>query len=372
MSEPVNPSRRGFLGASGMMAFWPLASAMAATDPGADATPKLFDPDYAREPLRADRVRHMLIQSPDMAIDWRNPEKGRKKNLDYMLGLLDKANTWFSGQQDLISFHEMPLHGFGEWNRKQMLRVAVDLPGPETEALGKKAREMNCYISFGAYARDPDWPNHVIMMGVLIGPDGGIAAKHWKARGTLGGLGLYTSTVYECFDRYVEMYGMDAVIPVARTDIGNICLSGVQYDPMLFMAMALKGAELLLRYATGRVPREDAIAMSRSFRMYTSYANSSVFPGHRHYVGGVGAGGSIVVDPNGKVLAEAGEDETGIRATLPMAEFRESHRPPSPQWALYEPIMRQFKPRFDPGWFLRYLPKSWRDTRRYFADKANW
>ena len=370
-------SRRTFFGLTGLAASLPLlgsacAIAQEGTQSAAPEAPLLFDPDYRRVPLRSDNVQYTIIQSPDIAIDHKNPAPGRRASLDRMLSLLDRSVSSFSGSPDLVSFHEMPLHGFGEWTREEMLRVAIEVPGPETEALGRKAKEMNCYISFGAYVRDDDWPDHVIMMGVLIDPNGEVIARHWKARGTLGGLGLYTSTVYECYDRYVEMYGIDEVIPVARTDIGNICLSGVQYDPMLFMTMAMKGAEILCRYATGSVPREEAMTMSRCNRVFTGYANSSVYTDHEDYVGGVGTGGSIIVAPTGNILAEGGEYEDAVRATLPMATFRNSHRIPSPQLELYAPVLEQFEPRYSKNWFLKYLPKSWADTRAYFKDKANW
>lgn len=368
--------RSMFSGSAGIAASLPfLASAVQAQGPGGggQASPdRLFDPDYKRVPLRSETVRYTIIQSPDIAIDHNNAAQDRREALNYMISLLDRSAGSFSASPDLVSFHEMPLHGFGEWDRQEMLKVAIEIPGPETEAIGQKAKELNCYVSFGAYVRDRDWPDHVIMMGVLIGPDGNVAAQHWKARGTLGGLGLFTSTVYENFDRYVEMYGVDAVVPVARTDIGNICLTGVQNDPLLFTTMAMKGAEIFCRYATGSVPREDAIFNSAANRVFTGYANSSIYPQHRDYVGGVGTGGSMIVDPSGKVLAEADEHEDAIRATLPMATFRANHRVPNPQWDLYAPVFAQFKPRFDRNWFQRYLPKSWADTRRFFADKANW
>ena len=40
-----------------------------------------------------------------------------------------------------------------------------------------------------------------------------------------GKMGLLSSTVYDVLDRYVEMYGWDAVLPVVRTDIGNISMT---------------------------------------------------------------------------------------------------------------------------------------------------
>ncbi len=47
----------------------------------------------------------------------------------------------------------------------------------------------------------------------------------------------YTSVIYDVYDRFVEMYGIDAVIPVERTDIGNIAMSAVQFEPELFRCM---------------------------------------------------------------------------------------------------------------------------------------
>lgn len=339
---------------------------------GQTTEPSMADPDYRRVALKKDRIRYGIIQSPDIAIDPANADRERRRNLESMLDLLDKSTTLFSGGYDLISFAEMPLHGFGEWGRKEALRVAAEVPGEETQVLGEKAKELDTYISFGTYAKDRDWPDHVIMMGVLIGPDGEIAARHWKARGTLGGLGLFTSTVYECLDRYVEMYGWDEVIPVARTDIGNICLTGVQNDPMLFLTMAVKGAELVLRFATGGMPTEDGVSMSKFFKFYTGFANSSRHTEHRYYVGGVGVGGSMIIGPDGNILAQADQQQSLISAYLPMADFRSEHRIPDFQWPLYAPVLNDYQPRFDPGWFLKYLPESWADTRSYFKDKANW
>ena len=299
-------------------------------------------------------LEYSILQTPDVAIDYKNPEPGRRANLDVMLSMMDRSVSSFGRPVDLFSFAEMPLHGFGEWNRAQMLKVAIELPGPETEALGQKAKEMSCYISFGSYVRDKDWPDHVIMMGVLIGPDGEIAAQHWKARGTLGGLGLFTSTVYECFDRYVEMYGADEIIPVARTDIGNICMSGVQFDPMLYGTMALKGAEMLCRFATGEMQAGDGQYVSRAFNLWTGFANSANNPNHRFYASGAGRGLSCIISPSGEIVAQADKWQGAIRHRIPMAAFRENRSIPYIQWPLYEPVLSDYTPKFDKNWFLKY------------------
>src|SRR3546814_20494861 len=89
---------------------------------------------------------------------------------------------------------------------------------------------------------------------LLIAPTGELIARHWKQRNMRGmwpGVEQFTTTIYDVYDRYVEMYGLDAVIPVERTDIGNISLSSVQFEPELFRCLTLKGAAIILRTATG-------------------------------------------------------------------------------------------------------------------------
>ena len=49
-------------------------------------------------------------------------------------------------------FHEFPLTGFRfAWDKQQALRVAREFPGPETEVLGKKAKQYGCYLVFGSW-----------------------------------------------------------------------------------------------------------------------------------------------------------------------------------------------------------------------------
>src|SRR3546814_14487790 len=77
---------------------------------------------------------------------------------------------------------------------------------------------------------DDDWAGHTMNTQLLIAPTGELIARHWKQRNMRGmwpGVEQFTTTIYDVYDRYVEMYGLDAVIPVERTAIGNIPLSSV-------------------------------------------------------------------------------------------------------------------------------------------------
>jgi predicted amidohydrolase len=225
---------------------------------------------YATVPLRQESINVTAIQSRVRSVDVKNLGPTMKANLDHVLELIDIAQgssqDWggerlWGAKQDLICMHEFPIQGFQPWTRSELNRVAFDLPGPETEAIGARARKYGCYIAFGCYAKEQGWPRHVINMSVIVGPTGDIVARHWKARNVLGLFGenaLIGTTVYDVLDRYVEMYGWDAVLPVARTDIGNIAMTSVGAEPMLYTCLAMKGAEIMIRTAGYTAPIRHA------------------------------------------------------------------------------------------------------------------
>src|SRR3546814_20734809 len=90
------------------------------------------------------------------------------------------------------------------------------------------------------------------------------------------GVEQFTTTIYDVYDRYVEMYGLDAVIPVERTDIGNISLSSVQFEPELFRCMTLKGAEIILRTATGGCEWHDIRLTASHNDVFLTIVNNSI------------------------------------------------------------------------------------------------
>ena len=237
---PESLRRREILaaGSAGAVALALGSRAARGQDAGADdageAVSVAADGNYGRVPLRKDTVRVTAVQSIMRAVrNTDNPGPEMKANLDHMLDLIDKANG-FGGTQDLVCFHEQPIMGWNPWTREQVLRVAIEIPGPETEALGRKAKEYGCYITFGTYARDADWPGHVLLNGVLIGPEGNVVANHWKTnniRGFIPGWDIFTTGIYDVLDRYREMYGENEVLQVARTDIGNISCSITPASP---------------------------------------------------------------------------------------------------------------------------------------------
>ena len=333
--------------------------------------------EYKKAELRQDSINVAAIQSRVRAIDLDNKKKTLRENLDHVVRLIDyaqgSAEEWggerlWGSKQDLICLHEFPIQGFQPWTRKQLQQIAFELPGPETEVIGERAKKYGCYIAFGCYAKEKDWPDHIINMSVIVGPNGDIVSKQWKARNILGLFGsgaLIGTTVYDVLDRYVEMYGWDATVPIARTDIGNIAMTAVGAEPMLYLAQALKGAEILIMTVTGGNNPDSASAAARAGRIYTVGVGNSVSPGLIGFAEAAGSKdeGTVIVDPRGRFLARsANHHEDVVSARIPIADFRSTRRTKELPMALLMPILQQYEPTFKPNAFLEALPATYEEA----------
>ncbi len=373
-------SRRDmFTAAAGLSAAAMAAHAGAQSEASKPQKPVLSVPqngyDYAKVPLKKGTVTVSAVQTRVVAVDGKNPRPGIKDNLKHMLKAIDKA-VYYSGPKDLLCFHEFPITGWDKWSRKEIERLSIEIPGPETEAIAKKAKEHGCYIKFGSYVRDPDWPGHILSITSIIDPKSNIIAKDWKARnikGVFPGFELITTTVYNVLDQYIEMYGEDAVIPVHRTDIGNLTTSSVQREPELFRVMAMKGAEILLRTASGGFSIDDIKMMSTYNSVFSIIVNNAVSPTNPNFFEDSGGGGSTIFGPRGEVLAEARNAfEQDVTARIDMKAFRARHKLPDVHKALYQPIYDQYQPRYAPGLFKDFQPPSLEDAKPYLDKHNRW
>jgi len=338
------------------------------------------DGTYPVVDLRRPMIFATVVQSRVQGVDGTNPGPDIRRNLDYMLECIDIAQS-NGPPSDLLLFHEFPITGFSNWTREQHYNLALEVPGPEVMEVAAKAKQYGCYIVFGTYAKDPEnWPGHILHLMVMVGPEGDVVAKHWKQRNVRGmfpGSEQYTSTIYDVYDRFVEMYGVDAVVPVARTDIGNIAMSAVQFEPELFRCFAMKGAEIICRVATGGFEYDDMRLTSYHNSLYTMIANNCVTTGARNpgffddeNYGGPGR--SAIFGPRGVELAKAGPFECKQTTMLPIAEFRNKHRIPDVHMTLYRPVMDQYKERYDHSLYVDEQPADKRDAFKQFSQKSRW
>ncbi len=357
----------GVLGISG--------TAKAATREGSKPLDMRTDGTYETVELAKPSWTLGLIQSRVHSFDASNWKAGMKDNLAHMLHLIDNA-FYYGANPDLLQFHEFPLSGWRKWDRAEINKFSIEIPGEETEALAKKARQYNTWIVFGSYARDPDWPGHVLSITTVMNNKGEIVGKDWKARnikGVFPGFELFTTTTYDVLDRFVEMYGRDAVLPVHRTPLGNLCTSSTQREPELFRALAVKGAEVFLRTATGGFSPVDIAAAAMYNGVYSSVVNNSVSPDNGPFFDDPGSGGTAIYGPNGEPLAEVtGKDEQMVVGRIPIAELRARHRQPTMAMELYRDVLDTYQAPYPTNLWSAYLPTSLEDAGRYVKGKSRW
>lgn len=361
--------------AAGLMAS---REALAAVGKGADKIDQRSDGTYSTVELVKPVWNLGVMQSRVRAVQMDNYKREIADNLAHMLDLIDKT-FYYGPKPDVLFFHEFPITGWQRWSRDEILKFAIEVPGEETEKIAAKARQYNSWIVFGSYVRDKDWPGHVLSITTIIDNKGQIAAKHWKARNIKGGFAsgfeLFTTTIYDALDRYIEMYGVDEVIPVTRTPLGNLCTSSIQREPELFRAMAFKGAEVILRTASGGFTPLDIQATSLYNNVYTAVVNNSVSPGNKNFFAdsGSGSGGTAIYGPDGKAVAEAaGKEEQLIVANIPIGAFRARRRQPIVHMELYRDVFATYQSRYGPNLFAGYQPSSLEDAASYLRDKGRW
>lgn len=128
--------------------------------------------------------------------------------------------------------------------------IFIDIPGEETEHLGRLARHYGTYVIGQCKARWPEiMADRFFNTLFVISPRGEVVHKAAKNH-------LWcrerSCTPHDVYDRWVEHFGdgIEAFYPVLRTDdignIGTICCSDGEY-PEAVRALAFNGAEVVYR-----------------------------------------------------------------------------------------------------------------------------
>ena len=98
-------------------------------------------------------------------------------NLEHIAHMV-KAAAWLSSLElpvRLIALPEGALQGFTDevldLDHVQYAReCAIDIPGPETDALGAIAREYDAFVMGQAKAHHPDWKDRFFNVGFVLDP----------------------------------------------------------------------------------------------------------------------------------------------------------------------------------------------------------
>ncbi len=190
-------------------------------------------------------------------------------------------------------------------------KAALDMEGPEYDALGKIAAAQQLYLAGNAYERDPHFPGLYFQSSFIVAPSGRIVLRYRRLNS------MFAPTPHDVWSKYLDIYGLDGVFPVARTEIGNLAAIASEeiLYPEIARAHALRGAEIFVHSSSevgSPIATPKAIAKrARAFEniAYVISANTAGIEGTSLPFAS-GDGNSVVVDYKGNVLAESNGGET--------------------------------------------------------------
>jgi predicted amidohydrolase len=249
--------------------------------------------------------------------------------VNHMLAMIDRAVVGYApfAPVRLLAFpefgHAAPIY---PTVAELLDRLAVPIPNEHTDRYRLKAREHGIYIQTASFLeRDDLHPGHVFNTTCLIGPDGLLTRYRkvhtwipWEVHASPHDLPAYAE----------EMF------PVADTEIGRIG-AATCYDwlfPEAIRQLALGGAEVLVRVSAymdpwGATPPMDWWTLVNRCRAlenlaYVVAANQGARA--EHYPPFTWPGGSMVVDYDGRILAQAdpGPGEKIVVGPIDVAALR--------------------------------------------------
>ena len=186
-------------------------------------------------------------------------------------------------------------------------RLAIPVPNEHTERYRRLCRQYGCYIQTGSFLEaDPDYPEVVFNTTVLLGPDG-VLSKYRK-------LNPWIPWELHASPHDIAGYGAEC-FPVVATELGRLGVA-ICYDwlfPETIRQIAFNGAEIIVRISAymdpwGATPPLDWWTLFNRARaaensVYVVAANQGA--SLDHYPPFSWPGGSMVVDYDGRILAQA-------------------------------------------------------------------
>jgi len=209
-------------------------------------------------------------------------------------------------------------------------KAGISVGGPEYEALSAVAQKHGIFLAGNAYEIDEHFAGFYFQVCFVIAPSGDIVLRYRRL------ISMFAPTPHDVWDRYLDIYGIDAVFPVANTEIGKLacCASEEILFPEIIRAHALRGAEVIL-HSTSEVASPDLTPKDIAKRaraienlVYVVSANSGGLYGEGIPANSVD-GMSKIVDYKGNVLVSSHVGESMIaNAEIDLAALRANRRKP--------------------------------------------
>jgi predicted amidohydrolase len=249
--------------------------------------------------------------------------------VEHMLAMIDRAVVGYAPffPVRLLVFPEFGHAAPSYPTAGELLdRLAVPIPNEHTDRYRQKARQHGIYIQTATFLEsDERYPGRVFNTTCLIGPDG-LLSKYRKVH-------PWIPWEVHASPHDIPDYQED-IFPVSDTEIGRLGVA-ICYDwlfPEAIRQLALKGAEVLLRVSAymdpwGATPPMDWWTIVNRCRAlenlaYVVAANQGAEA--EHYPPFSWPGGSMILDYDGRILAQAdpGPGEKIVVGPIDLAALR--------------------------------------------------
>lgn len=243
------------------------------------------------------------------------------------------ARRWIGPDLKLVVLPEYILSGppWGETIPEWAAKGAIAPDGPEYDGLAALAQKHSVFLAGNGYETDAHFPGLYFQACWVFDPSGKRVLTYRRL------ISIFAPTPHDVWDKYLDVYGIEAVFPVADTAIGKI--SAIASEEILYpevaRAHAIRGAEVFL-HSTSEVasPNLTIKQIARRARAlenlaYVVSANNAELRGIDVPVDSSN-GFSDIIDYHGNQMVLAGVGESSVANTfLDMAGLRAYRRRPA-------------------------------------------
>lgn len=210
-------------------------------------------------------------------------------------------------------------------------KAALEADGPEYEALGAMAQRLKMFVAGNAYEVDSNFPGLYFQASFVIAPSGDVVLRYRRLNS------MFAPTPHDVWTKYLDIYGLDGVFPVAKTEIGN--LSAIASEEILYPEIArahtLRGAEVFVHSSSEigsplDTPKDiGKRARAQENMAYVVSANTAGIENTTLPLASAD-GNSMIVDYKGRVMAESNSGETFTAfADIDIGALRAARRKPA-------------------------------------------
>lgn len=197
---------------------------------------------------RLDRYTAMALQ---IDVDGVHPDRDRKAATARMAASIERINSaivgakkWVGDDLKLVVLPEYTLQGapWGETLAEWRDKAALAIDGPEYAGVAAIAKANSVYLSGNSYEVDPHFPDLYFQCCWLFNDQGERILAYRRL------ISIFAPTPHDVWDKYLEIYGIEKVFPVADTPLGKIAAIASEeiLYPEVARCMAIRGAEVFL------------------------------------------------------------------------------------------------------------------------------